>query len=50
MPRRSPPSPVLLLLKKFKKLKDPRVDRTKLHSLENILVFSMCAAICGADC
>jgi predicted transposase YbfD/YdcC len=49
MPRRSPPSPVLLLLKKFKKLKDPRVDRTKLHSLENILVFSMCAAICGAD-
>ena len=28
---------------------DPRVDRTKLHPLTNILVLSVPAVICGAD-
>ena len=28
---------------------DPRMDRTRLHSLKDILVLSLCAIICGAD-
>jgi predicted transposase YbfD/YdcC len=30
-------------------LTDPRVDRTKLHQLLDILVIAMCATICGAE-
>ena len=30
-------------------IKDPRVERTKLHSLKDILVIAVCATICGAD-
>ena len=30
-------------------LEDPRVDRTKLHPLTDILVLSVLAVICGAD-
>ena len=30
-------------------LEDPRVDRTKLHHLTDILVLSVPAVICGAD-
>ncbi len=30
-------------------LEDPRVDRTKLHKLTDILVLSVLAVICGAD-
>ena len=30
-------------------LEDPRVDRTKLHHLTDILVLSVLAVICGAD-
>lgn len=33
----------------FAGLKDPRIDRTKLHSLHDILVIAICAVICGAD-
>jgi predicted transposase YbfD/YdcC len=33
----------------FSALADPRVERTKLHSLHDILVITICAAICGAD-
>jgi len=33
----------------FGKLEDPRVERTKLHKLLDILVIAICAAICGAD-
>lgn len=33
----------------FSELEDPRVDRTKLHSLETILTISLCAIICGAE-
>lgn len=30
-------------------LDDPRIDRTKLHSLLDIIVIAICAVICGAD-
>lgn len=30
-------------------LPDPRIDRTKKHSLGDILVIALCAVICGAD-
>lgn len=30
-------------------LPDPRVDRTKLHKLEDILTIAICAVICGAE-
>ncbi len=33
----------------FADLKDPRVDRTKKHRLDDILVIALCAVICGAD-
>lgn len=33
----------------FADLPDPRVDRTKLHRLGDILVIAVCAVICGAD-
>ena len=33
----------------FGDLEDPRIDRTKLHRLLDILVIAICAAICGAD-
>jgi predicted transposase YbfD/YdcC len=37
------------LLRAFKALKDPRMDRTKYHSLTDILAIAICAVICGAD-
>ncbi len=33
----------------FHNLQDPRVDRTKLHDLHDILTIALCAIICGAD-
>ena len=33
----------------FGDLQDPRIDRTKLHKLIDILVIAICAAICGAN-
>jgi predicted transposase YbfD/YdcC len=33
----------------FADLPDPRVERTKLHKLEDILVITICAVICGAE-
>ena len=33
----------------FGDLTDPRIDRTKLHQLLDILVIAICAVICGAD-
>jgi predicted transposase YbfD/YdcC len=33
----------------FTKIKDPRIDRTKRHSLMDILVIAILAIICGAD-
>jgi len=37
------------LLRFFDELEDPRMNRTKLHSLSDILVITICAVICGAD-
>lgn len=39
----------LPLVRPFRKLKDPRLDRRKLHSLEAILVIAICAVIAGAN-
>src|SRR5512145_2287712 len=33
----------------FKEIADPRVERTKVHQLMDILVIAVCAIICGAD-
>ncbi len=33
----------------FAQLTEPRVERTKLHRLRDILVIASCAVICGAD-
>jgi predicted transposase YbfD/YdcC len=33
----------------FAELPDPRIDRTKKHSLGDILAITLCAVICGAD-
>lgn len=37
------------ILHYFDDLKDPRVDRTKLHPLTNIILIAICANICDAD-
>jgi predicted transposase YbfD/YdcC len=39
----------LPLLRHFRKLKDPRINRRKRHSLEAILVIATCAVIAGAN-
>lgn len=33
----------------FQHVEDPRVDRTKIHSLYEMIVMAICAAICGAE-
>ena len=37
------------LLEHFAELPDPRIDRTKLHALKDILVIAVSAVICGAE-
>jgi len=37
------------LRERFSALKDPRVERTKLHELLDIITIAICAVICGAD-
>jgi len=37
------------ILTHFEDLTDPRLDRTKVHKLLDIVVIALCAAICGAD-
>jgi predicted transposase YbfD/YdcC len=37
------------ILRAFAALKDPRVNRTKKHSLGDILTLALCAILCGAD-
>lgn len=41
--------PATSIDKHFGNLEDPRVDRTKLHKLLDVLVIAICAVICGAD-
>src|SRR5436305_13347615 len=33
----------------FAKIQDPRIDRTKLHKLMDIIIIAICAVICGAE-
>lgn len=40
---------VATIVKHFEKLDDPRIDRTKLHLLSDILTIAICAVICDAD-
>jgi predicted transposase YbfD/YdcC len=44
-----PKHPTISLITVFREIDDPRVDRTKLHKLEEILVISVCALLCGAE-
>ena len=37
------------LVEHFAGLEDPRIDRTKIHQLGDIIVIVICAVICGAD-
>ncbi len=41
--------PSFSIIEAFVELPDPRVDRTKLHSLSEIIVLTLCGAICGVD-
>lgn len=43
------PIPDRSLLAQFAALEDPRVERTKLHPLENIVTIAIAAVICGAE-
>src|SRR6185503_16559980 len=42
-------NPPFALITILRELPDPRVERTKLHKLEDILVIAICALLCGAD-
>ncbi len=37
------------ILSHFEDLSDPRMDRTKLHRLTDMVAIALCAAICGAE-
>lgn len=41
--------PAITINEHFADLEDPRVDRTKLHQLIDIMIIAICAVICGAD-
>lgn len=42
-------NPALALQTHFVDLEDPRIDRTRLHHLLDIVTIAICAVICGAD-
>lgn len=39
----------LALLRLFDQVEDPRVERSRLYLLTDILVITLCAVLCGAD-
>ena len=41
--------PTASILHHFSTLEDPRMDRQKKHQLQDILLITLCAVICGAD-
>lgn len=47
--KRPTPRALWLVIEHFGTLKDPRIDRTKRHPLENVLVMSLCGVIAGAE-
>jgi len=42
-------TPTAAISDHFARLEDPRIERTKLHELLDIIVIALCAIICGAD-
>jgi predicted transposase YbfD/YdcC len=42
-------TPALAIQTHFAHLADPRIERTRLHPLMDIVVIAVCAVICGAD-
>jgi predicted transposase YbfD/YdcC len=42
-------NPVATMTEHFGRVEDPRIDRTKLHKLIDIIVIAICAAVCGTD-
>jgi predicted transposase YbfD/YdcC len=42
-------NPALAIVTHFAPLKDPRIERTRLHDLMDIIVIAICAVICGAE-
>src|SRR5687767_9293811 len=52
MPSPSPASPFTfarLLRDGFKQVPDPRIDRSKLHPLTDILMIALCTVLCSGD-
>jgi len=45
----SPEPEIGSIVKHFGKVKDPRINRTKLHELMDIIIMAICGVICGAD-
>ena len=41
--------PKITIADHFSSLKDPRIERSKLHQLIDIITIAVCAVICGAD-
>ncbi len=41
--------PIASFVDYFASIPDPRIDRTKLHGLLDILVIAVCAVLCGAE-
>ena len=41
--------PKISIAAHFSELEDPRIERTKLHQLIDIITITICAVICGAD-
>src|SRR5262245_23676111 len=41
--------PTSTIIEQFDTLEDPRIERTKLHLLLDIVTITICAVICGAD-
>ena len=42
-------NPSLAIRTHFADLTDPRIERTRLHNLLDIVVIAICAVICGAE-
>ncbi|MDP2427226.1 MAG: transposase family protein, partial [Methylobacter sp.] len=43
------PHTTAAILKHFSSIPDPRINRKKLHKLDDIFFITLCAVICGAN-
>lgn len=43
------PTPTTTIMEHFRKIKDPRVERTKRHQLIEMIIIAICAVISGAE-